>query len=168
MRRIVSNTGPLLHLSEAGTLDLLSLAGEVHIPSGVEAEVVYHISAWRTPDRMIVDTLTESHAADAIAWRQAGLLQRGEAEAIALAQQLDADWLLTDDVAARLVAQKLGLEVHGSLGIVLWAAVAGHLSRAEAVAALERLAHSSLWMSVRVLAEAKSALDRMFQEETST
>jgi len=164
MRRIVSNTGPLLHLSEARGLDLLNLAGEVHIPSGVETEAAYYVSAWSTPAWMAVDTLTESHVADAIAWQQAGLLHRGEAEAIALARQLDADWLLTDDAAARLVAQKLGLEVHGSLGIVLWAAAVGHLNRAKAVAALDQLARSSLWMSARVMAEAKSALDRMFQE----
>ena len=164
MRRIVSNTGPLLHLSEARALDLLNLAGEVHIPASVEAEVSYHISAWRTPDWMIVDTLTESHAEDAIAWQQAGLLHTGEAETIALARQVEADWLLTDDAAARLVAQKLGLEAHGSLGIVLWAAAAGHLNYVEVAATLERLAHSSLWMSARVLAEAKAALDRIFQE----
>ena len=164
MRRIVSNTGPLLHLSEARVLDLLNLAGEVHAPSSVEREVAYYVSAWRTPAWMTIDTLAESHAADAIAWQQAGLLHTGEAETVALARQLDADWLLTDDTAARLVAQKLGLEVHGTLGIVLWAAVAGHLNRAKAVAALEGLAHSSLWISARVMAEAKSALDRVFQE----
>jgi predicted nucleic acid-binding protein len=164
MRRVVSNTGPLLHLSEASDLDLLSLMGEVHIPRGVEREIAYHISTWITPAWITVDALDEPHATDSVTWQQAGLLQIGEAEAIALARQLDADWLLTDDAAARLVAQKLGLEAHGSLGIVLWAAAAGHLNQAQVVATLERLAHSSLWMSARVLAEAKAALDRIFQE----
>jgi len=89
-------------------------------------------------------------------------LDAGEAEAIALARQIQADWFLTDDAAARLFAQALGLEVHGSLGIVLWAAVAGHLNRAAAEAVLNRLAQSSLWVSARVLAEARSALDQLF------
>jgi hypothetical protein len=62
----------------------------------------------------------------------------------------------------RLYHDSLGLEVHGSLGIVLWAAAWKHLNREEAAAALDRLAHSSLWISARVLAEARAALDRLF------
>jgi len=79
----------------------------------------------------------------------------------ALARQGQADWFLTDDAAARLFAQVLGLEVHGSLGIVLWATAAGHLNQTAAEAALNRLARSSLWVSARVLAEARSALDQL-------
>jgi hypothetical protein len=37
-----------------------------------------------------------------------------------------------------------------------------HLNHAEAEATLERLAQSSLWMSRRVLAEAKVALNQLF------
>ena len=77
-------------------------------------------------------------------WQTSGLVEAGEAEAIALARQLSAAWFLTDDAAARVFATALGLEVHGSLGIVLWAAARKYLSREEAGAALDRLAHSSL------------------------
>jgi predicted nucleic acid-binding protein len=163
VRRIVSNTGPLLHLNEAQALALLRIAGEVRIPTGVEAEVAYHTTGWKTPTWLAVEVLTGPRAAEAAAWQQAGLLNTGEAEAIALARQLGADWLLTDDAAARLLAQTLGLEVHGSLGIVLQAAAVGHLDRAEADATLERLAASSLWLSPRVLAEARIALDELFR-----
>jgi predicted nucleic acid-binding protein len=81
---------------------------------------------------------------------------------VALARQAGADWLLTDDAAARLFATALGIEVHGSLGVLLWAAAAGHLDPIEAEAALSRLAASSLWVSGQVLEEARSALRRMF------
>jgi predicted nucleic acid-binding protein len=90
-----------------------------------------------------------------------GLLDAGEAEAMALARQLSAHWFLTDDAAARVLAASLALEVHGSLGIVLWAATIRHLSRGEAESALDRLARSSLWISAGVLAEARAALDRL-------
>ncbi|MEW5762826.1 MAG: DUF3368 domain-containing protein, partial [Bacillota bacterium] len=79
-----------------------------------------------------------------------------------LARQIRADWLVTDDAAARLFAQTLGIEVHGSLGIVLWAAATGRLNRPEAEALLDRLARSSLWLSPRVLAEAKAALENIY------
>jgi len=164
VRRLVSNTGPLLHLREARSLDLLELAGEVHIPKSVDIELGQYESEWQNkrPTWVHVDDLFPPHGAEALAWRQVGLLDSGEAEAIALTRQINADWLLTDDAAARLFAQSLGLEVHGSLGVVLWGAAVGHFRRTEAEAALYRLAKSSLWISARVLEEAKDALDQLF------
>jgi predicted nucleic acid-binding protein len=91
-----------------------------------------------------------------------GLLDPGEGEAIALARELKADWFLTDDAAARLFAQTLGIEVHGSLGVVLWAAATRHLDQARAEAALDRLFGTSLWISERVMDEARSALRQIF------
>ena len=164
MRRIVSNTGPVLHLHEAELLALLKHAGEIHIPRAVDLEMAQHELEWRVrrPDWITVTTVTTPYDGQAARWRQAGLLDAGEAEAVALARQLNADWFLTDDAAARVLAASLGLEVHGALGLVLWAATMRHLSRSDAESALDRLAHSSLWISARVLAEARAALDRLF------
>jgi predicted nucleic acid-binding protein len=164
VKLIVSNTGPILHLFEAQALDLLAQAGDIRIPVGVEQELRQLVNGWQQPTWIKIDALTNSRAADAAAWQQAGLFGIGEAQAIALALQNNTDWFLTDDAAARLMAQTLGLEVHGSLGIVLWAAANKNLSHGEANAAIERLAHSSLWVSERVLAHAKTALDQLFQE----
>lgn len=164
MRLVVSNTGPLMHLSQAQSLDLLRLSGAVHIPPAVATETARHISDWTTtpPAWINVTSLQPAHANQALAWRQAGLLDWGEAEALALTRQLNADWFLTDDTAARVLAASLGIEVHGSLGIVLWAAAVGHLNRSEAEAALNGLAASTLWLSAQVLKEAKDALDQIF------
>ena len=163
MRRIVSNTGPVLHLLEAQAFDLLSLTGDIHLPIGVEHEIARVIPAWQRPNWITVDKLSEPYATESATWEQAGLLHAGEAATIGLARQLKAEWVLTDDTAARLVARTLGLEVHGSLGVVLWAAAVGHLARAEAEVALERLSQSSLWLSAKVLAEAKEALEEIFR-----
>lgn len=132
VRLLVSNTGPLLHLSEARSLDLLELVGELHIPKAVDIELRQYVSEWqiKRPAWVNADDLFPPHGVEAISWRQVGLLDSGEAEAIALTRQIKADWFLTDDAAARLFAQSLGLEVHGSLGIVLWCAAMGHFSRA--------------------------------------
>ncbi|HSX78150.1 MAG TPA: DUF3368 domain-containing protein [Candidatus Saccharimonadia bacterium] len=164
MRRIVSDTGPLLHLHEAACLALLEHAGTVAVPKAVDSEMVHHVREWptRKPRWITVTAVTAPYDVQATGWQQSGLLEAGEAEAIVLALQLSAMWLLTDDTAARVFATTLGLEVHGSLGIVLWAAARGHLSREESTVALDRLAHSSLWLSTRVLAEARAALDRLF------
>ena len=73
--------------------------------------MIQHDPAWQTrrPGWMHIDVLIAPHDVEAAAWQQAGLLNAGEAEAIALARQTSAHWLLTDDAAARLFAQSLGL-----------------------------------------------------------
>ena len=163
MRQVVSDTGPLLHLGEAQVLLLLEQSGNVFIPKAVDLELSRYQAAWLSerPSWIRVEGLVSPYDGEAAQWQQAEWLHKGEAEAVALARQMDADWLLTDDAAARLFAQSLGLEVHGSLGIVLWATAQGHLQRAEAESALDRLAQSSLWISTRVLADAKAALQRL-------
>ena len=107
--------------------------------------------------------LSEENALQAEQWMASAGLALGEAQAIALARSLPADWLLTDDASARLVALLLGLEVHGSLGVVIWAAALGHLRRDQAFSLLDRLAKSSLWISPRIVNEARQALERLFQ-----
>lgn len=161
----MSDTGPVLHLLEAHSLRLLALVGEVHIPTAVDAEIAEHRAKWASerPGWLLLDTVGPPYREEAAAWQEAGLLDAGEAQTIALARQLRVDWLLTDDAAARLFGESLGLEVHGSLGVVLWLSAVGRLGRAEAEKALDRLARSSLWVSPRVLGEAESALREIFR-----
>lgn len=164
MRVVVCDTGPLLHLREAGSLDLLAATGRIVIPPAVRAELTGHDPYWKEniPEWVMVESLEPDFFQRAVRWSQAGLLHAGESEALSLAIQLTAGWLLTDDAAARLFAQQQGLEVHGSLGVVLWAAVTGHLQPADAESRLEALARSSLWISPRVLGEARAALRQIF------
>lgn len=164
MSRIVCDTGPLLHLQEAGCLEILEAAGEITIPPAVRAELIDHDSFWeRHMPEWIKPGILEPRFLESVAhWLKAGLLDPGEAEALSLATQLKASWLLTDDAAARLIAQQQGLEVHGSLGVVLWAAATGHFHRFEAERALDALFRSSLWLSSSVREEARAALRQIF------
>lgn len=164
MKIIVSDTGPLLHLAEANALDLLKQAGEVYIPATVEAEFRYHNNNLtpQKPDWLKTTPLSPTHKEQALLWQQAGLIHAGEAEAIALTMQLSADWLLTDDAAARLFAKSFQLETRGSLGVILWAAATGKLSQPDAQTLLDNLTRSSLWLSPRVIVEAHVALKKIY------
>lgn len=91
MRCLVSDTGPLLHLAEALMLYVLRLAGDLHIPPLVVVELAQHSPTQPIPEWITMDTLAASYDAEAAAWQQAGLLDAGEAEAIALARQIKAE-----------------------------------------------------------------------------
>ena len=88
-------------------------------------------------------------------------IHAGEAQAIVLASREKADWLLTDDTSARLFASSIGVEVHRSLGVVLWNAAKGFISITEAKASLMKLRRSSLWLSKSIIKDADKALSRI-------
>lgn len=160
---VVSDTGPVLHLCEANGLDLLLLPASVRVPSIVDRELSRLVGDWPSnrPKQLQVVELEAGSAEQAAQWTAAGLLHRAESEALALAVQLKAHWYLTDNTAARELAKFLGVETHGSLGVVLWAAAHGRLDRQESVARLEALFVSSLWVSPSVREEARAALKKI-------
>lgn len=161
-RIIVCDTGPLLHLSEAGAIHLLSLAGEILIPSLVAIEFEANAQGWSPPQWVKIVNLEKSTRQKAEKWVKTNQIDAGEAEAIGLALQERADWLLTDDAKARQFAESAGLEVHGSIGILLWSIATGHIvDKALAFNLLDNLANSSLWISERVLQEARKAIDAL-------
>ncbi len=164
MKLIVCDTGPILHLKEAGLLELLQKAGKVYIPSMVDAERTELYPFWKKhrPEWIVIEPLLPDESVQAESLFLAGLLGFGEAEAIILTKRLKPDWFLTDDIEARIFSNTLGIEVHGSLGIVLWSGAVGHLSYAESKEALDRLSKTSLWISKDILLQAQKALEIMF------
>jgi predicted nucleic acid-binding protein len=164
LRHVVSDTGPILHLHEARTLHLLQPVGEIVVPPAVNEELGRWIGGWNDsrPDWIKSLDLPASAAEEWRPWCDAGILHAGEAQALALARRSKADWFLTDEAGARLIGERLGFEVHGSLGVVLWAAAVGRVDAQEARESLGRLFRSSLWVSARVRAEVLAAVDLLF------
>lgn len=164
MRTAVCDTGPILHLIEAGLLGLLQNVGDVYIPKSVDSEMSDLRHHWEKerPEWIQIEPLRSDEGEKAESLFLSGLLDAGEAEAIILAKRLKAEWFLTDDAEARIFADSLGIEVHGSLGIVLWSAAVGHLKYNDAKDALDRLSKTSLWISKDILAQACMALKAMF------
>ena len=153
-------------MHEADALHLLPLIGKLSLPPLVLAELRVHVPAlWdkTLPDWLDPRTLPAAAEQRTLEWQRAGLLHGGEAQALALAQEIKPDWFLTDDAGARLLAESLGMETHGSLGVVLWAAATGLIARREAEMLLRKLEKSSLWLSPRVRREARAALHRIVE-----
>jgi predicted nucleic acid-binding protein len=123
---IVSNTSPLIALAAIKQLELLRLLFErIVIPPAVRAEVQ------NAPARAALeaaDWIIIQPPRDVFAVRLLGeTLDAGESEAIVLAQELGADWLLLDEHVARRKAASAGLHVVGTLGLLLMGKQAGHL-----------------------------------------
>ncbi|MEQ9000898.1 MAG: DUF3368 domain-containing protein [Coleofasciculus sp. B1-GNL1-01] len=119
---VVSNTSPIFYLSTIAQLDLLrQLYKEVVIPTAVFNEItnVGNTDA----SASIVPTLswvkTQSATDQALVNRLRTELDSGEAEAIALAVELNAERLLMDERLGRAAAMRVGLQVTGVLGILI-------------------------------------------------
>ena len=119
---IVSDTSPINNLAAINQLHLLhQLYGTVLIPEAVyreltdpsfsvagatEVQTFDWIQACAVSDRAIVEALSSE-------------LDVGEAEAIALAVEIQADQVLIDERRGRLVAARLNLRYTGILGILV-------------------------------------------------
>jgi hypothetical protein len=145
---VISDTTAVTTLLKAERERLLSeLFGHVIIPQAVWDELMaFHT---RLPDFVLLRPVeTLDHLPP-----KAHSLGRGEAEAIALAIQINGDLLLTDDLKARGVAAELGLNCMGLLGVILRAKQRRHIiSAREAITALER--DGGLYLSEAVKTEA--------------
>ncbi|MBI4632000.1 MAG: DUF3368 domain-containing protein [Chloroflexi bacterium] len=118
MPNVVSNTGPILALANVEQFDLLrQLYSKVFIPPAVRAEVKDDISlaAITSANWITIQTVKDELAVNLLREE----LDPGESEAIILAKELSADLVLIDDRAARRKAQSVGLNVIGTLGILL-------------------------------------------------
>jgi len=113
--KVISNSSSLIALSEIGKLNLLNkIFGEVIIPNAVEKEVYGE----KPPPKWIkVSSVTQRLASHIL---ESGL-GPGESEAICLSKEIDADILILDDLNARRVAEKLEINITGTLGILLLA-----------------------------------------------
>ncbi|HKJ26899.1 MAG TPA: hypothetical protein VJ965_04620 [Anaerolineales bacterium] len=160
-RIVVCDTGPLLHLSEAGAIHLLQNTGRVLITESVTKEFYKNALGWNTPQWIEVHELDKTAQKRSTGFMESGGVDLGEAEAIALAIQVEADWFITDDAKARQLAESLDLESHGSIGILLWNLAVDEINGKQAQFLLDALANSSLWISNRVLDEAKKAINML-------
>jgi hypothetical protein len=147
MPPVISNTGPLIALADIGQLELLHhLFNNILIPPAVRAEVVNEPALAAVQTAIAQGWIVEQRPSDTSAIRLLNeTLDLGESEAIALAQQETPHWIVLDDLAARHVAEAMGLPVIGTLGVLLLAKEAGHLTEIKPM--LDQLREHSLYLS---------------------
>lgn len=93
-------------------------------------------------------------------------LDDGEAEAIALARELQASVLMLDDKAARTMAQQLGFRVLGTIGFLLWAYEEGPVKDMQIE--LDRLRNDGgFYVSQDVISKIMKSVDKKASTESN-
>jgi predicted nucleic acid-binding protein len=115
---VVSDTTPLNYLILIDAVQVLpALLGRVYAPSAVIRELAHPRSP--EPVRRWADTLPEWLTVQEPTRIDSSLrLGPGEAAAIALAEELKADWVLLDERKGSRKAESRGLRVAGTLTII--------------------------------------------------
>jgi predicted nucleic acid-binding protein len=117
---IIADSGPLIALSIIGQLRVLPrLYERVIIPAAVWNEVVVQGAGLPGADAvMCCDWLEQISASREALAPLSILVDRGEAEAFAIAQTIEGCTVLLDDAQARRVSERLGIPRIGTLGIL--------------------------------------------------
>ena len=161
---VVSDAGPLIHLDELGCLDLLGDFAQVLVADVVWSEVLHHrpgalamrnLPLRRVEQREYQITTALQMVTDAFE------LDPGEASALAVMLGNPGAVFLTDDAAARLAAESLGVTVHGTIGILLRAIRRNQRSVTEVLEVLRKLPErSTLHVAPRLLAAVVAEIEQ--------
>ena len=120
--KIIFNSSPLIFLARLHLLEIfVNASDEFYLPEFVIEEIkAKQDEASEYIQRLIDDNKIEVRATNLISLASSlnARLGKGESEAIALCTELQADYVVLDDFAARKEAMRLGLNVRGTLAII--------------------------------------------------
>jgi len=141
---VVSDATLLISLLKINQLNLLEkLFGNVKIPEGVYEELtvnpLYQEEAEHIKHSSFIEIIEVKDTKSISIFRKATGLDKGESEAIVLAEEIHADLLLVDERKARQVAKKMGITIAGTLGVLLSAYEADMLTSEKVIGCLHNM-----------------------------
>ena len=151
MPKVVSNTTPILALLKLNRLSLLrQLYTEIYVPTAVFNEIEAGKSKDYYEDLSKLDwvNIIEIGNKDGNSFPD---LDKGEAEAIALALEMKADSILLDEKLGRFHAKNANLKVTGSIGILIRAKKEGLVNTLKPL--LDELTDKKVWVSDKLKKE---------------
>lgn len=150
--RIVVNASPLIVLSRAGRIDLLTLAGTpAHVPESVSQEVRAHSDEAARALKTVawLQVVPDAEKAPLVRGWDLGA---GESAVLEWALANHPARAIIDDYAARKLAKVLAVQVTGTLGLALLARQRGLVPSARPL--VEELTRAGLYLSEPVVERA--------------
>ncbi|MHC5737158.1 DUF3368 domain-containing protein [Nostoc sp.] len=159
--KVVFNSSPLIFLSRLEFLDIfLDSDDDFYLPNFVAEEISAKSDAASQQVKALIDAdkiLVKEIQLFSLANRLNMRLGRGESEAIALGTELQTDYIILDDFAARKEATRLGLNVKGTLAVIKKLQVDGKII----ITSTDQLYQDILAMNFRVK---RSLFDAIFSD----
>ncbi|MFW5701241.1 MAG: DUF3368 domain-containing protein [Cyclobacteriaceae bacterium] len=152
MPKVVSNTTPIISLLKLNRLDLLQkLYKQIYIPSAVYKEIEAGKAKGYYKDLSRVDWINITEIQDKQAVKYFLDLDEGEAEAIVLATELNADLIILDEKLGRFHAKHANLKVTGTIGLLIKAKSEGLVVELKPL--LDELTDKEVWISEKLKSE---------------
>lgn len=150
MRRVISNTTPILSLLKIDRLDLLkALYVKIIIPLAVYVEIE------KGKDKPYYQNLLKFDWIEIMEIKNPESkvyfldLDDGEAEVLILGNEQKADLLIIDEIMGRRYAKSLGFNLTGTLGVLLKAKENGLIVNIKTL--LEELVEKGTWLSPKLI-----------------
>ena len=148
---VVADTSPINYLILIGEIEILTkMYGTVVIPIAVREELLRPsapdlVRNWISAPPAWIEVRPHENDSDPLL----SALDPGERDAIVLARELRADQLIVDDRQGRRVAERFGIPVIGTIGVIREAASRGFL---EVQSAITRLEATSFHIAPEIIA----------------
>ncbi|MDR1815008.1 MAG: DUF3368 domain-containing protein [Tannerella sp.] len=150
MRKVISNTTPILSLIKIEKLDILKeLYGQIMIPEAVFNEMEVGKDWLFYTDLSKIDWIRIEPIQQITSKLYLFDLDAGEAEVIILAQEQKADLVIMDEIMGRRYAKQLGLKLTGTLGILLRAKEKGLID--DVAPLISNLIKNGVWISPELI-----------------
>jgi predicted nucleic acid-binding protein len=158
-KKVVSNTTPIIALSRTGCLWLLEkMYGEIYIPQAVFNEIVAkndYVSedVQNNMGWIIVETIRHTRMRQMFS----SSLHSGEVETLILADETNADIVLIDDFLARKYAIQAGMNLSGTIGVLLKAKEKGLVGQVKPL--LEDMIRNGIYLNKQLYEDALHLAD---------
>lgn len=143
-KTIISDTSCFIVLANIGEIDLLQKTyGEIITTPEVVTEYGQPL-----PDWVNIQTASDKHLQKVLELQ----VDKGEASAIALAIETADCTIILDDYKARILAERLGLEITGTIGVIIKAKLRGIITSIKPL--LEKISGTDFYLSKEIKQQA--------------
>jgi predicted nucleic acid-binding protein len=150
MRKIISNTTPILSLLKIDKLDILKdLYGIVIIPFAVYQEIEEGKEKPYYQDLTSLDWIEIRNIKNPDSKEYLIDLDDGEAEVIVLAKEINADLVILDEIMGRRYAKRFEINLTGTIGILLKAKEKGLVTSIKKL--ISELVEKGTWLNPKLI-----------------